>query len=315
LGVGSVRRAALAPVAAALADEYSDFIGLLMGDESAALRHVFLAERAAQKVPGITARPTPVHRLGIFGADALAATLARAATRAGIEVETAQPEGCDLVLATGPAGPAAVYVRAFVPDARLIEVVRGDTTSPTALAAAMALLRRLGHVPVCVSSFPGLLVERVLRRFFDQAAALCAQGVPRERVDAAMVSFGMRRGPFALSKAIGHDLTLPAPAPDLADPGISDLEIALQCVLAMVNEAARALEDGVVQRSGDIDLAMIEGCGFPAGKGGPMFWAETRGLPLTLAGIARIARQTGDPLWAPAPLLRKAALDSGTEHR
>jgi enoyl-CoA hydratase/carnithine racemase len=314
LAVASVRRAALAPVAAALADEYSDFIGLLMGDESAALRHVFLAERAAQKAPGTTARPTPVRRLGIRGSDALATALAQAATRAGIEVETAQTGDCDLVLATQAAAPVAVQLRAFVPDARLIEVVRGDTTAPAALAAAMALLRRLRLVPVCVGPGPGLLVERVLRPYFDQAAALCAQGVPRERVDAALVSFGMRRGPFAFGQAIGHEMSLPALAPVLADPGISEADIALQCVLAMVNEAARALEAGVAQRSGDIDLAMVEGAGFPAGKGGPIFWAETRGLPLTLAGIVRLARQTCDPFWTPAPLLRKAALDVGQAH-
>jgi 3-hydroxyacyl-CoA dehydrogenase len=97
---------------------------------------------------------------------------------------------------------------------------------------------------------------------------------------------------------------LPSPASDMP----ADEAIANRCVLALVNEGARALDDGTVQRTGDIDVAMVEGCGFPATKGGPLFWAIARGLPLTLVDITRLARTTGDVFWTPAPAIRNGAL-------
>ncbi len=45
---------------------------------------------------------------------------------------------------------------------------------------------------------------------------------------------------------------------------------------AIVNEAALVLQDGIAERPGDIDLVLVNGYGFPADRGGPMFWASRR---------------------------------------
>ncbi|AZI35317.1 putative fatty acid oxidation complex alpha subunit [Caenibius tardaugens NBRC 16725] len=61
---------------------------------------------------------------------------------------------------------------------------------------------------------------------------------------------------------------------------VSDEEIRDRVLLAMVNEGAKILDEGIAQRSSDIDLVWINGYGWPAYRGGPMYWADTVGLPV-----------------------------------
>jgi 3-hydroxyacyl-CoA dehydrogenase len=95
----------------------------------------------------------------------------------------------------------------------------------------------------------------------------------------------------------------------IARRGISDEEIVKRALCAIVNEGAFALADGTVQRAGDIDVAYTQGMGFPATRGGPMFWADTVGLKEIYRDIVDFSR-TGDANWTPAPLL-KALAESG----
>ncbi len=60
--------------------------------------------------------------------------------------------------------------------------------------------------------------------------------------------------------------------------GIADEEIVDRCLLTLVNEGARILEERIALRSGDIDVTYIAGYGFPRHLGGPMYWAEQQGL-------------------------------------
>jgi 3-hydroxyacyl-CoA dehydrogenase/enoyl-CoA hydratase/3-hydroxybutyryl-CoA epimerase len=77
-------------------------------------------------------------------------------------------------------------------------------------------------------------------------------------------------------------------------------------ILVMINEAARALEDGIVAGPGDVDLAMITGTGFPPFRGGLLRHADAVGLPTILARLEILARDLG-PRFQPAPLLRERA--------
>ncbi|MBV8812587.1 MAG: hypothetical protein JO033_28270 [Acidobacteriaceae bacterium] len=88
---------------------------------------------------------------------------------------------------------------------------------------------------------------------------------------------------------------------------ISSQEIVDRCIYALVNEGARVLEDGIALRAVDIDITYVFGYGFPAWRGGPMFYADTVGLGTVLARIEAFERQHGADLWAPAPLLKKLA--------
>jgi 3-hydroxyacyl-CoA dehydrogenase len=89
---------------------------------------------------------------------------------------------------------------------------------------------------------------------------------------------------------------------------ISDDEIVERCIYALVNEGARILDEGIAARAGDIDLAYLNGYGFPAHRGGPMLYADIVGLPNVVRALKRFAAEPGaDPSWQPAPLLLQLA--------
>ena len=69
---------------------------------------------------------------------------------------------------------------------------------------------------------------------------------------------------------------------------------------SMINEGAKILDEGIALRASDIDIIYLNGYGFPAYRGGPMWYADTVGLKKIYDRI----REFG---WEPAPLLRKLA--------
>ena len=90
---------------------------------------------------------------------------------------------------------------------------------------------------------------------------------------------------------------------------IADDEIVQRCVYALVNEGARILEEGIALRASDIDVVYLTGYGFPAAKGGPMFYAQTVGLNNVVNSMRAFAQNDhADPkFWQPAKLLQEAA--------
>ncbi len=87
---------------------------------------------------------------------------------------------------------------------------------------------------------------------------------------------------------------------------ISDEEIVERTIYALINEGAKVLEDGIAQRASDIDLIYVNGYGFPAWRGGPLFHADTIGLDKVHARVCEFHRQHG-AFWTPAPLLERLA--------
>ena len=84
-----------------------------------------------------------------------------------------------------------------------------------------------------------------------------------------------------------------------------DDEILKRCMYPLVNIGAALLEEGHALRAGDIDTVYVNGYGFPAYVGGPMWFADAQGLDSVLADIERFYEETGDELWKPAELLKK----------
>jgi 3-hydroxyacyl-CoA dehydrogenase len=73
----------------------------------------------------------------------------------------------------------------------------------------------------------------------------------------------------------------------------TDSEILERCIYALINEGARVLEDGIAARAADIDVIYMTGYGFPAYRGGPMFYADTIGLPEVYDRITAFLREHG----------------------
>jgi len=90
-------------------------------------------------------------------------------------------------------------------------------------------------------------------------------------------------------------------------------EIVKRCLYALVNEGADILDAGIAARAGDIDVIYVNGYGFPATRGGPMFAAEQIGLATVYAEIEGFRRHFGDH-WRPSRLLARLAKEGRTFH-
>jgi 3-hydroxyacyl-CoA dehydrogenase len=136
-----------------------------------------------------------------------------------------------------------------------------------------------------------------------------------------MGRFGQKTGAGWYRYEKGSRAPIPDPAVDqiveasAREQGItrrepSSEEIIERCFYPLVNQGARILEEGIALRSGDIDVVWINGFGFPATRGGPMFWADTVGLAKVRDAISRIG-QTHDG-WVVASLLDKLVREGKT---
>jgi len=94
-----------------------------------------------------------------------------------------------------------------------------------------------------------------------------------------------------------------AAAQGISQAEISDQEILDRCLLPMINEGAKILEEGIAVRASDIDVTYVYGYGWPVYRGGPMHYANTMGLDKVLAKIRHYHETTGDDFWAPSSLL------------
>ena len=258
---------------------------------------------------------------------------------------------------------------------KLVEVVIAKQTSDETRDRSLAFVRQIGKVPVIVRDSPGFLVNRVLFPYLLDAAELFESGVDAERIDRALVEWGMPMGPLRLIDEIGVDISIdigntlektygqrdhvptvllwlrdqqmlgrktgagfykyegkmqtpnesraqwrvvagggdpgrgesstksqPASSP----PATAD-DIALRLVLLMVNEAARCVEDGVVESPEDADYGMILGTGFAPVRGGPLRFTEHLGVSKVFEELERLAQT--EEKFSPCEILKKHARD------
>ncbi|MCQ4313523.1 fatty acid oxidation complex subunit alpha FadB [Pseudomonas stutzeri] len=87
----------------------------------------------------------------------------------------------------------------------LVEVIRGEKTSETAIATTVAYAKKMGKSPVVVNDCPGFLVNRVLFPYFGGFARLVSAGVDFVRIDKVMEKFGWPMGPAYLMDVVGMD--------------------------------------------------------------------------------------------------------------
>jgi 3-hydroxyacyl-CoA dehydrogenase len=93
---------------------------------------------------------------------------------------------------------------------------------------------------------------------------------------------------------------------------ISDEEILQRCMYPLINEGAKILEEGIVERSSDMDLIWLYGYGFPRYRGGPMYWADQLGVD-HVHEVLKGFYEENDPDWLePAPFLERLAREGGS---
>ena len=135
--------------------------------------------------------------------------------------------------------------------------------------------------------------------------SLCELGRFGQKTGAGWYKYDDQRQ-ASLDPVVGKLLKEWTTAAGISQRPISDQEIVDRCIYALVNEGARILEEGYALRAVDIDIIYLNGYGFPAYRGGPMWYADTVGLKKVYERILEFQNHHGE-LWEPAPLLKKLA--------
>ena len=200
-----------------------------------------------------------------------------------------------------------------VPVLPLVEVIWSLHSNQDLVTRGMQFAGQIGKMPIRCKSSPGFLVNRALLPYMFGAIEAVVSGENPEKIDQAMVDFGMPMGPIELSDQVGLDVCLDVGTVLGIGPGTEKLlkskcddkklgrktgsgfydwienravrsrqplapkhsdDIARRMLAPMVDECIKAVQEGVVDSSDDADAGMIFGTGFPGFRGGPINWTS-----------------------------------------
>lgn len=135
--------------------------------------------------------------------------------------------------------------------------------------------------------------------------ALCEMDRRGQKTGAGFYDYGDDRRPVPSDVTAGviRDITGAEPRQMPAQ------EIVEICLYPMINEAVKILEENKAQRPSDIDVVWLNGYGWPADTGGPMFWGDMVGAQAVLDRMEQLGAE--DPSFAPAQTLRDLAARGG----
>lgn len=139
---------------------------------------------------------------------------------------------------------------------------------------------------------------------------LCEQGQFGQKTGVGFYVYGDERKASGENPLVAELVAAEADELGIAPRDIGDDEIVERCIFAMINEGANLLDEGIAQRPSDIDIVWLNGYGFPAYRGGPMFYADTVGVPALVEALVRLQGAHGE-VWTPAPLLARIAAERG----
>jgi 3-hydroxyacyl-CoA dehydrogenase len=328
--VGNIIRSVLntldMPFDEGIAAEAELFEELKSSPQSAALRYAFFAERQAGKPPEPTAGEVArdMLRIRFIGGGARADAFAKAARSSGLIVAARDPSEedalLDALIVVDGASPGESLAEAertarqnakaivavppgMLPDLHArglkeaIAVDFGDSdrapglmeiiaagASPAAVTALLQLGRRLGLVATTSGHAACSVVSRLKAARDRQLAALRSEGVAATQINATLVGFGF--------PPLGDDPQLEGRDRPLAD--MSEEDILSRIIWAVVSQAIRTVEAGTVVRPADVDVITVAGLGWPRFEGGPLYWADTRGLNNVLAGLTALQARHGE---------------------
>lgn len=180
--------------------------------------------------------------------------------------------------------------------------------------ALMAFGARLG--PCAMGDLAGLDISWRMRRAMGRRAPVADALVEAGRLGQKTLKGYYRYGDDA--RVPQHDPEVEAliravsKREGVTRRSFAETELIDRMILPMVNEGARALADSIAARAGDIDVIWLLGYGFPRWRGGPMFYAQNRGLAEVVGRLSALAAETGDASLEPAPLLVDLAARGGS---
>ena len=178
--------------------------------------------------------------------------------------------------------------------------------------------------PFAMQDIAGLDVGARIRQHLRSTGRRRSEGPQSEIPDRlfALGRYGQKTGAGWYRYEPGSRTPLPDPViDDLAHEAarrrrivrrdITDEEIVSRVTTALANEGCNVLGDRIARRASDIDVVYCHGFGFPRHRGGPMFHAQTIGLPTVLSRVQEYEARFGD-YWRPSPLLEKLVTEGRT---
>jgi 3-hydroxyacyl-CoA dehydrogenase len=142
------------------------------------------------------------------------------------------------------------------------------------------------------------------------ADTLCEMGRFGQKTGKGWYAYGDDRKPAPDPEVLAL-IERAATAAGIRRRSIGSEEIIERTIYALINEGARVLEEGYASRAADIDVVYTSGYGFPAWRGGPMFYADRVGLGKVYERVSTFHRELGQR-WEPAPLLARLAREGST---
>ena len=150
-------------------------------------------------------------------------------------------------------------------------------------------------------------VEKPGLRYSKTADLLCELGRYGQKTSAGWYDYQAGKREAIPSPVVAEMIDKHRKALGITPRKISDGEIVHRLVYALVNEGAKILEEGIANKASDIDMIYLTGYGFPLWRGGPMCYADTKGLFDMVEAMKVFAANPNDDasFWEPAPLIKK----------
>ena len=157
-------------------------------------------------------------------------------------------------------------------------------------------------------------VEKPGMRYSKTADLLCEMGRYGQKTGAGWYDYVPGKRDAIPSAAVVEMIEKHRAELGIVPRQISDEEIVHRLIYALVNEAAKILEEGIASKASDIDMVYLTGYGFPLHRGGPMCYADQQGLFNVVQRMKQFAANPHDDaaFWQPAPLLAKLAAEGRT---
>jgi 3-hydroxyacyl-CoA dehydrogenase len=147
-------------------------------------------------------------------------------------------------------------------------------------------------------------------RYPKVADRLCEMGRYGQKTGAGWYKYDENRNRIP-DPEVGALIEQVAAEQGLKRRAITEEEIIERTQYALINEGAKILEEGIALRAVDIDIIYINGYGYPAWRGGPMWYGDTVGLKKVYERVNQFHEEHGE-LWEPAPLLKRLAEEGKT---
>ena len=221
-----------------------------------------------------------------------------------------------------------------VAQLQLVEVVQGASTRAQVVTDALKFTRKLDKLPLPCKSAPGFVVNRILTPYVNEALFALEAGIPAEVIDRAAVRFGMPMGPIELTDVVGLDVSLHVgrvlseafhreipqiliklveqkklgrksgegfyrwhdgkAQKNAAENTITPPDLEDRLILPLLNESVAVIREATVQDGDLLDAGAVFATGFAPFRGGPLHYAQERGVTEVVNRLNELADRYGE---------------------